>query len=582
MAATPKPPRLKPARTKLLPTRAEWILFGVAVAIRLIHVFAVRDSVWFRYPIIDAATYHDAALAIAAGQGHPDRVFWQPPGYAYFLGAIYAMTGGSDLVARIVQCLLGGVTALLTARIGTLVFGRGVGVAAGYAAALYGTLVYFDATLLTPALGIPLLLAGIWLGLRAERERAAPRLWAGAGAFTGLAAIVTANALVLVPVLAWRARTRWWIVVVSALLAVLPLTLRNAARGGEAVLISSNMGINLYIGNNAHYDETVGVRPDLQWRRLTAEPRRVGIRDAAGGSAYFVRRVIQYAASEPAGFLLLQLKKLRLLLGGDEIYRNQAIYPDRNASPVLAALLWKIPGLAFPLGLLLPLAAVGLAVGARRTPLLSVSILVYALSLVAFFIAARYRLPLVPLLLVFAAEGGRWLWKEAGSRQRLLALGGMAAVYAVANLGQGRMETRMNPDAEFSVGVRIALAGHRDEARDHFRRALTDKPDYAEAWSNLGVLLARDGKPEEAERAFLRAVELAPEETTALANLAVFYEKERRPAEAEQLYERILSIDPGDGLAAERLRGLRSPAPVAPPGGPPPPAGERVPVGPTP
>lgn len=581
MAANPKPQRSKPVRTKLLPTRAEWILFAVAVGIRLIHVLAVRDSVWFRYPIIDAATYHDAALAIAAGQGHPDRVFWQPPGYAYFLGAIYAMTGGSDLVARVIQCGLGGVAAILTARIGTLVFGAGVGLAAGYATALYGTLVYFDATLLTPALGIPLLLAGIWLGLRAERERAAPRLWAVAGAFTGLAATVTANALVLVPVLAWRARTRWWIVVVSALLAVLPLTLRNAARGGEPVLISSNMGINLYIGNNPHYDETVGVRPDLQWRRLTAEPRRVGIRDAAGGSAYFVRRVIQYAASEPAGFLLLQLKKLRLLLGGDEIYRNQAIYPDR--SPILALLLWKVPGLAFPFGLLLPVAAVGLAVGARRSPLLSVSILVYALSLVAFFIAGRYRLPLVPLLLVFAAEGGRWLWKEAVPRQRLLALGGMAAVYAVANVGQGRMEARMNPDAEFSVGVRIALAGHRDEARDHFRRALDARPDYAEAWSNLGVLLARDGKPEEAERAFLRAVELAPEETTALANLAVFYEKEGRPVEAERLYERILSIDPGDGLAVERLRGLRSPAPAGPPGGPtPPPIGERVPVGPTP
>jgi len=97
-----------------LSRRTEWILFAVAVAIRLVHVFAVRDTVWFRYPIIDAATYHDAALAIAAGRGHPDAVFWQPPGYAYFLGAIYAFTGGSDLIVRLVQCVLGGVTAVLS------------------------------------------------------------------------------------------------------------------------------------------------------------------------------------------------------------------------------------------------------------------------------------------------------------------------------------------------------------------------------------------------------------------------------------------------------------------------------------
>ena len=543
-----------------LSRRAEWILFAVAMAIRLIHVLSIRDTVWFRYPIIDAATYHDAAVAIAAGQGHPDRVFWQPPGYAYFLGAVYAMTGGSDLIARVIQCALGGVTAVLTARIGALLFGRGVGLAAGCAAAAYGTLVYFDATLLTPALGVPLLLLAIWLALRAERERAAPRLWAGAGLFTGLAGLVTANALVLAPLFAWRARKRWWIVAVSALLAILPATLRNATHGGEAVLLSSNMGINLYIGNNARYDETVGVRPDLQWRHLTAEPRRVGIRDAAGGSAYFVRRVLQYAASNPADFLLLQAKKFRLLLGGNEIYRNQAIYPERSSSPLLAALLWKIPGLAFPFGLLLPIAAVGLAIGARRAPLLAWSVAVYALSVVAFFIAARYRVPLVPLLLVFAAEGGRWLWKEARSRQRLLAVAGMAAVYAIANLGQGRMDSRMNADAEYSVGVRLALAGHPHEARDRFRRALDLKPGYAEAWSNLGVIEARDGNMEVAGRAFLRAVELAPDETAALANLAIYYEKEGRPEEAARLYERILSLDPGDAVAAARLQALRSPA----------------------
>ena len=541
-----------------LSRRTEWILFAVAAAIRLLHVFAIRDSVWFQYPIIDAATYHDAALAIAAGRGHPEPVFWQPPGYAYFLGAIYAFTGSSDFIVRLVQCALGGATAVLTARIGALLYGRGVGLAAGYGAAAYGALVYFDGVLLTPALGVPLLLAAIWLALRAERERGAPRLWAAAGAFTGLGALVTANALVLAPVFAWRARARWWIVVASTLLFILPATIRNAARGGEAVLISSNMGINLYIGNNPRYDEMVAVRPDLQWRRLVAEPYRVGIRDVAGSSAYFVRRVVQYAASDPAGFILLQLKKLRLLLGGNEIYRNQAIYPTRAESPVLAVLLWKVPGLAFPFGLLLPFAALGLAVGARRAPLLGWTTAAYAASIVAFFVAARYRLPLVPLLLVFAAEGGRWLWRESAVRPRLLAILGMAAVYAIANVGQGRMESRMNPDAEFSLGVRLSMAGHQAEARDRFRLALAAKPDYAEAWSNLGVLEAREGNLEEAGRSFARAVEIAPDEIAALANLAIFYEQQGRRDEAARLYERILTLDPSDAIAARRLAALRS------------------------
>jgi tetratricopeptide (TPR) repeat protein len=554
------------SRDPALSPRAQWCLFAVAVVLRLLHLLAIRETVWFEHPIIDAATYDDAARAIAAGRGHPDRIFWQPPGYTYFLGAIYALSGGSHLAARLVQAALGGVTAVLTARIGALLFGRGVGLAAGYGAAAYGTLIYFDGTLLAPPVAIPLLLAAVWLALRAQRRGVDARLWAGAGALTGLAALATANALVLAPVFAWFARGRWWVVLVSTLVAVLPATWRNATRGGEPVLISYNAGINLHIGNNPRYEETVAVRPDLQWKRLSAEPLRYGIRGAIEGSNYFGRRVLRYAASDPAGFLLLQLKKTRLLLGGDEIYRNHAIYPERANSPVLAALLWKVPGIAFPFGALLPLAALGLAVGARRAPLAVAVLAAYALSVIAFFIAARYRLPLVPLLLVFAAEGGRWLWRGSAGRRRIAGLVGVAAVYVVANVGQGRMETRMNADAEFSVGVRLALAGRIEEARRRFQTALEQRPEYAEAWANLGVLDAKQGRSEAAERAFRRAVELEPENPATLTNLAVFCEKSGRAEEALGLYGRALAADPTDQVAAvasRRLAALRDAADAA-------------------
>ncbi|HEX7077432.1 MAG TPA: tetratricopeptide repeat protein [Candidatus Eisenbacteria bacterium] len=540
-----------------LSARAEWLLFAIAVAARLLHLFAVYDTVWFQVPIIDAATYDAAARAIAAGHGHPDRIFWQAPGYSYFLGALHAMTGGSVFAPRIVQTLLGGATAVLTARIGALLFGRGVGLAAGYGAAVYGTLVYFDGQLLTPTLGIPLLLAAVWLALRAERARNDARLWSGAGAMTGLAALVIGNALVLAPLFAWRAGRRWWVVLASTAIAILPVTMRNVARGGEPVLVSSNAGINLYIGNNPRYDETVGVRPDLQWKRLSSEPLQFGIKGPSAGSTYFARRVLRYAAGDPAGFVALQAKKGRLLLGGNEIFRDQAIYPERRESPLLAALLWKIPGAAFPFGLLLPLASIGLAAGARRAPLLTATIAVYALSVLAFFITARYRLPLVPLLLVFGAEGGRWLWKEASAGRRVVALAGAAAVYLVANLGQGPMESVMNADAEFSVGARLIERGDRAAARPHIEAALERNPDYLEAWVNLGALDAGEGRTAEAEAAFRRAVAIDPNQPTALFNLAVLCEKTGRLDEAAALYERLLEVNPGDAGVIARAAALR-------------------------
>src|SRR5207245_1704428 len=81
-------------------------------------------------------------------------------------------------------------------------------------------------------------------------------------------------------------------------LAIAPVTLRNLVRGGELIPISWNGGINLYIGNNPDYDQTVAIRPDLHWKRFVQEPHRAGVRTAAGASSYFVAKVIRYVASD--------------------------------------------------------------------------------------------------------------------------------------------------------------------------------------------------------------------------------------------------------------------------------------------
>ena len=111
--------------------RSMGALFAVALLLRLAHVLAMRASPYFTNPVIDAATYDDAARAIAAGHGHPDVIFWQPPGYSYFLAMIYSVLGSGYLGPRIAQALLGALSACLTAWIGARVFGRRVGLGAG-------------------------------------------------------------------------------------------------------------------------------------------------------------------------------------------------------------------------------------------------------------------------------------------------------------------------------------------------------------------------------------------------------------------------------------------------------------------
>src|SRR5206468_994583 len=242
---------------------------------------------------------------------------------------------------RIVQAFLGAASAVMTAWIGGRHFGRRVGLAAGYGAALYRMLIYFDGELLTPTLTIALQLAAVPAALLAsDNPRRSTWLWGGSGVLAGLASIVTATSLVIVAVLAAFARRRAWLVLLGAALAI--------AR--------------------------------------------------------------------------LQLKKVYLFLAGNEIPRNQEIYPAREYSPVLRLLLWKVPGLAFPFGLLMPLGLVGMAVRWRRAPMLAAIVVAYGAAVLAFFITARYRMPLVPYLLIFAAAGVRWLFKEARAPARAAAI----------------------------------------------------------------------------------------------------------------------------------------------------------------
>ena len=531
-----------------------FLIFGFALALRLAHVLAMRHSPYFDHPLVDAYTYHQAARSIAAGDGHPDKIFWQPPGYPYFLGLIYWAVGGVNFLApRLIQAVLGAFAAVLTAWIGARQFGRGVGIAAGLAVALYGTLIYFDGELLGVSLTVVLQLGAVALALLAGRAERSWLLWLAAGAVGGLASLVTATSLVFVGVFAFFARRLAPWCLIGAMLAIAPATIRNLAKGHELIPISWNGGVNLYIGNNPRYDEVVAVRPDIKWKDLTAEPVRHGIWSKGGASNYFVRKVTDWAVKDPLAFLGLQLRKARLLLGGDEIFRNQAIYPARAYSPVLSALLWKAPGIAFPFGVLVPLSILGLAVAWKRAPLLAWIVVIYALANVAFFIAARYRVPMVPYLAVFAAQGVRWFLKEAKGPARGVALAGVVGIYALSNLGAGPMPARMNADAELTLAGFLHMEGRLDEARGHYLLSIEERPEDPEPWTDLGALEMDLGRFEPAERAFQEALKIQPEYGGALLALGALREQEGRLQEAIDLYGRAAIANPKDPWSRARI-----------------------------
>ena len=312
-------------------------------------------------------THHAQRLAAGNWLGVGEGPFWQPPLYPYFLGAVKSLFPESFFYAvRFVQALLGALVCAMSWWIGRTLFNPAVGLLAGVGTALCGPLIFFDGELLPASLAAFVDLLALVVLLRVWRR---PSRWGflGAGVAFGIGALAVPTVLtfaVVVPiVLLWRAPRRQGLVWAGAfslgvLLAIAPVAWRNWAIGGDGVGISYNAGINLYIGNNPDYAETVAIRPGWEWDELVTQPAREGIERPSAKSAYFAERAWDYIRGDPTAWLGLMGHKLGAFWHGDERGRNQPIYFWRTYSTVLSATLWKA-GIAFPFGLVAPFGAVG-------------------------------------------------------------------------------------------------------------------------------------------------------------------------------------------------------------------------------
>ena len=485
-------------------------VFALALSARLYYLHEIRASPLFTAPVVDARTYTEEAryLSEVSFAGRP-APFWQPPLYPVLLGGLFALAGDDLYLPRLIQAVIGALVCGLICLLGYRVFGAGVGLGAGFAAALYGPLIYFGGellpTLLACCLNLLVLLLAIGEGGWAR--------WLAAGVLLGLSALAVANVLLFAPVLLgylyWRQRQLRppALLLLGCALVIAPVAYRNWAVGGDLVLISHNAGINFYIGNNADYEQTTHIRPGRDWVELVEMPeRRAGIEQPSAKSRYFFAQSWQYITSEPLDFTGLLAYKGYLFLRGDEIPRNRDLYFARNDSSLLSILLWK-KGLAFPFGLLAPLALLGLFAFLRSPEppegrLLALFVACYALSVVLFFVTGRYRLPAVPVLLLFAACGVRTLWNRPWP-----ALPALAALLIFCNVATGAMDREGDAHEHYYLGYAYEERDMPAHAARHYRHAIARDPNFAEPLLALAALHAeaeRYGKAIDLYRRYLK------------------------------------------------------------------------------
>ena len=547
---------------------APGIVFVLALSLRVVHAFQMSASPLFTMPAVDAATYSEQADRLAAGNwlGRGQGPFWQPPLYPYFLGSIkLAFPESFYYAARWAQALIGSLTCVLLYWVGQRLFGRGVAFCGGLMAAAYGPLIYFDARLLPTGLATLLTLVSLLLLMRAG-ERPTRYVALVAGFALGLASLSAAILASLIPGVAiwlfYRSRKTVAPFVLGAVLAIAPATLRNYAIGGDIVPISYNGGVNFYLGNNAHPEQTLALRPGWEWEELVAWPLREGITRPSAKSRFFYRQALEYMQDAPLDYMGLLAAKTAQFWRGHEIERNQEMYYWRTYSSVLAGTLWQW-GVAFPFGLISPLALLGLMVHIRRQGLTLpvLFVLGYSLAVISFFVAARYRLPIVPLLVLFAAYGGSWLyarWRQQPGRQALWPTALLAVLVLLANWDLPPMDGRGRAATYNDLGNAYLRQGRHELALLKYEQATRLDSTYWQAWFNLGSLRALRGDLHGALPILLNVLEHERERADVWSNVAgVYVELGQYQRAAEVLEQATVAAPRADiDAALERVQAM--------------------------
>lgn len=377
-------------------------------SLRAAFLFQLRNTpYYFNFLLSD----HDQKTWAGLGalvMRHPwfvdGRPFYQAPGYAYFLGLLFRVFGPENYLAvGLVQACLDTLGGYLVFLLGRRLWNRGVGLAACLAYLLYRPFIVYSVILLSDSFILFTNILCLFLLYRAIDRPGDRKRWFCTGLAFGVAAVAKPTILlfavlaaaafpaaaflaaggrgggILPAVPAKRALAACLAAALAGfLLPVLPVVIRNSLYAGHFVTLATYGPINWQIGNSA---------------------------DSFGLFMYPQGPLLSPLSAD---FWRLWGKKTVLFFSSYEWPQNINIYLLAELNSVI-----RLPLVNY--GLVAPLGLAGLLAFKRRDLFLGLYIFASVVSVIAFFITGRYRLPAAAGFILSACGCLDFLWRRAVS-----------------------------------------------------------------------------------------------------------------------------------------------------------------------
>jgi tetratricopeptide (TPR) repeat protein/4-amino-4-deoxy-L-arabinose transferase-like glycosyltransferase len=563
--------------------RAALVIFAVAFTLRLIHIWQIRRSPFFTVLMGDARGYDEWAQRIAGGDWIGRDVFYQAPLYPYFLGSIYWLVGRSLMIARLVQAAIGSCSCVLVAAAASRLFSARAGLVAGLMLAIYAPAIFFEGLLQKSVLDVFFVCLALWLIAVITTPSSKSWSWLALGLALGALSLTRENAVVLIVVILGWAILRFGVrssavLLLGVAVVLVPVAVRNSIVGGGFYVTTSQFGPNFFVGNHPGADGTYqSLRygrgsPEFEQRDASelaenALHRKLTPREVSG---FWTSRALAFIASEPGAWLKLMARKVALLSNATEMVDTEDQETYAEWSVVLSFL-----GPVTHFGILVPLAVAGMFAtwsSRSRLGILYALPVAYSGSVVIFYVFGRYRYPLVPMLVLFAAPAAVVVatsflarYRVPASRRRtgfsVLRPGlktlvlQMVCIVGVAIFANWPIESvsAMRAVTETNLGTALHTEHRLDDAIEHYRRALAAQPDYAPAYSNLAVALREQNRIDEAVASYEQALKIQPEFATAHYNFANLLLERGDPVAAIDHFERAIRKEPASADAHGNL-----------------------------
>ena len=561
------------------------LVFLVAISARILFLVWIDEPIlFFKYPYF--------AAKLAGGEDIGERLVDLSPFYLYFLTFLKAIFGADWATAKLIQSFIGALNALLILALGSRLFNKTAGLFASLIYALYGNVIILESTL-EPAVFVLLfnLLSVYFLVLAKGDSKLSPRttyLIVAGGLFTGLSIITKPNAFLFVPLgIAWllffptgnltfRGRLVHALIFCgSALVVVMPVTIRNYVKVNDFVLVTADAGKVFYHGNSKGataleggdlpdygFSDDGNGEPDYAHVvfRNTAARLTGNTLSPSESSWFWIKKTLDDILDNRAQYLKREVKKFVFFFTDYEVHYIASAHVEYKES------------LRFPLiryGIIISLGILGMLLSLKRFRelfLIYGAVGVYLFAGMLFLVQSRYRTPAVPYLCLFVGTAIYSLKEMIYTKRFKTFSVSVLLACALFVISHSAFKSEIVKQDRWQEATKICYQmracplfdkGKYRAAIIQLDRCLSIVPDFRPALNLRGRAYAMLAQYKKAETDFKRLISLSPGSAQAYRNIGFVYLLQEDREKAKNYLTKALALAPGDKKVKEALRGMR-------------------------